>query len=77
MRVSATWVLDALRAQLGISPVMRKLLKGRRLDDSAERVLSGLVATVRMTIAFDAPCTARRTSCSGSCSVLGQVGGRQ
>lgn len=33
--LGGTWVLDALRAQLGVSPAMRKLLKGR-LDDSAE-----------------------------------------
>jgi len=29
--------------------------------------------SVRMTIALDAPCTAGRTSCSGSCSVLGRL----
>src|SRR6516165_5509668 len=39
-----TWVLDALWSRLGIGQVMRKLLKGRRLDDSAERVLFALVA---------------------------------
>ena len=39
-----TWVLDALWSRLGIGPAMRKLLKGRRLDDSAERVLFALVA---------------------------------
>jgi hypothetical protein len=42
--LGGTWVLDALWAQLGIGPVMRKLLKRRRLDDSAERVLFALVA---------------------------------
>ncbi len=41
--LGGTWVLDALRAQLGVSPAMRKLLKGR-LDDSAERALFGLAA---------------------------------
>ena len=42
--LGGTWVLDALWSQLGIGQVMRKLLKGRRLDDSAERVLFALVA---------------------------------
>ncbi|SRR5579863_3268925 len=42
--LGGTWVLDALWAQLGIGAAMRKLLKGRRLDDSAERVLFALVA---------------------------------
>ena len=42
--LGGTWVLDALWAQLGVSPAMRRLLKGRRLDASAERVLFGLVA---------------------------------
>jgi Transposase DDE domain len=38
------WVLDALWERLGIGPAMRDLLKGRRLDASAERVLFALVA---------------------------------
>ena len=38
------WVLDALWERLGIGPAMRSLLKGRRLDASAERVLFALVA---------------------------------
>ena len=42
--LGGTWALDALWSRLGIGPAMRKLLKGRRLDDSAERVLFGLVA---------------------------------
>jgi hypothetical protein len=42
--LGGTWVLDALWSRLGIGPVMRKLLKGRRLDDTAERVLFALVA---------------------------------
>jgi hypothetical protein len=42
--LGGTWVLDALSSRLGIGPAMRKLLKGRRLDDSAERVLFALVA---------------------------------
>jgi hypothetical protein len=42
--LGGTWVLDAMWAQLGIGPAMRKLLTGRRRDDSAERVLFGLVA---------------------------------
>src|SRR6266568_3328601 len=42
--LGGTWALDALWSQLGIGPAMRRLLKGRRLDDSAERVLFGLVA---------------------------------
>jgi transposase len=42
--VGGTWALDALWSRLGIGQVMRKLLKGRRLDDSAERVLFALVA---------------------------------
>jgi hypothetical protein len=43
--LGGTWVLDALWARLGIGPAMRRLLKGRRLDDTAERVLFGLVAS--------------------------------
>src|SRR5208283_1029536 len=39
-----TWVLDALWGRLGIGPAMRRLLKGRRLDASAGRVLFALVA---------------------------------
>jgi DDE family transposase len=42
--VGGTWALDALWSRLGIGQVMRKLLKGRRLDDSAERALFALVA---------------------------------
>jgi hypothetical protein len=42
--LGGTWVLDALWERLGIGPVMRELLKGRRLDPSAERVLFALVA---------------------------------
>jgi hypothetical protein len=42
--LGGTWVLDAMWAQLGIGPALRKLLKGRRRDDSAERVLFALVA---------------------------------
>jgi transposase len=42
--LGGTWALDALWSRLGIGKEMRKLLKGRRLDDSAERVLFALVA---------------------------------
>src|SRR5438477_2821560 len=42
--LGGTWVLDALWERLGIGPAMRKLLKGRRLDPSAERVLFALTA---------------------------------
>jgi Transposase DDE domain len=42
--LGGTWVLDALWARLGIGAVMRRLLTGRRLDSSAERVLFALVA---------------------------------
>jgi hypothetical protein len=42
--LGGTWVLDALWARLGIGAVLRGLLKGRRLDELAERVLFGLVA---------------------------------
>jgi Transposase DDE domain len=42
--LGGTWALDALWSRLGIGQVMRKLLTGRRLDDSAERVLFALVA---------------------------------
>ena len=37
-------MLDALWERLGIGPAMRELLKGRRLDPAAERVLFALVA---------------------------------
>jgi len=42
--LGGTWALDALWSRLGIGQVMRTLLNGRRLDDSAERVLFALVA---------------------------------
>jgi hypothetical protein len=42
--VGGTWALDGLWARLGIGAAMRRLLKGRRLDDAAERVLFALVA---------------------------------
>jgi hypothetical protein len=42
--LGGTWVLDALWARLGIGQAMRRLLNGRRLDASAERVLFALVA---------------------------------
>jgi hypothetical protein len=42
--LGGTWVLDALWERLGIGPAMRGLLKGRRLDPQAERVLFALTA---------------------------------
>ena len=42
--LGGTHVLDALWERLGIGPAMRELLKGRRLDHGAERVLFALVA---------------------------------
>jgi hypothetical protein len=42
--LGGTWVLDALWARLGIGAALRRLLAGRRLDESAERVLFGLAA---------------------------------
>jgi hypothetical protein len=42
--LGGTWVLDALWDRLGIGRELRRLLKGRRLDESAERVLFALVA---------------------------------
>src|SRR5229473_1599808 len=42
--LGGTWVLDALWGRLGIGPAMRRLLAGRRLDASAERVLFALTA---------------------------------
>ncbi len=42
--LGGTWVLDALWGRLGIGPAMQRLLKGRRLDASAERVLFALTA---------------------------------
>ena len=42
--LGGTWVLDALWARLGIGKETRRLLKGRRRDESAERVLFALVA---------------------------------
>ena len=42
--LGGTHVLDALWERLGIGPAMRALLKNRRLDRSAERVLFALVA---------------------------------
>ncbi len=42
--LGGTWLLDALWGRLGIGPAMRRLLAGRRLDASAERVLFALTA---------------------------------
>ena len=42
--LGGTWALDALWSRLGIGQEMRKLLKGRRRDDAAERVLFALAA---------------------------------
>src|SRR6266566_1279314 len=42
--LGGTWALDALWQRLGIGPAMRELLKGRRLDPAAERVLFALTA---------------------------------
>ncbi|HXL16802.1 MAG TPA: IS1634 family transposase [Streptosporangiaceae bacterium] len=42
--LGGTWALDALWSRLGIGEEMRRLLKGRRLEDTAERVLFALVA---------------------------------
>src|SRR5499433_3576460 len=42
--LGGTWALDALWSRLGIGPAVRELLKGRRLDPGAERVLFALVA---------------------------------
>ena len=42
--LGGTYVLDALWQRLGIDAVMRRLLKGRRRDPAAERVLFALVA---------------------------------
>jgi len=42
--LGGTHVLDALWERLSIGPAMRGLLKGRRLDPGAERVLFALVA---------------------------------
>ncbi len=42
--IRAAWALDGLWTRLGIGREMRRLLKGRRLDDSAERVLFALAA---------------------------------
>jgi hypothetical protein len=38
------WLLDGMWRQLGIDKIMKSLLKGRRLDPAAERVLFMLVA---------------------------------
>ena len=42
--LGGTHVLDALWERLGVGPAMRELLKGRRLDPGAERVLFALTA---------------------------------
>jgi Transposase DDE domain len=42
--LGGTHVLDALWERLGIGPAVRGLIKGRRLDPSAERVLFALTA---------------------------------
>jgi len=42
--LGGVWALDGLWRRLGIDQTMRRLLTGRRLDPSAERVLFALVA---------------------------------
>src|SRR5215211_7494818 len=42
--LGGAWALDGLWRQLGIDTTMRRLLRKRRLDDAAERVLFALVA---------------------------------
>jgi hypothetical protein len=42
--LGGAWALDALWGRLGIGAALRRLLKGRRLEESAERVLFALVA---------------------------------
>ena len=42
--LGGTWVLDALWSRLGIGKEMRRLLRGRRRDETAERVLFALAA---------------------------------
>jgi hypothetical protein len=42
--LGGAWALDALWERLGIGPAARGLLKGRRLDPQAERVLFALTA---------------------------------
>jgi Transposase DDE domain len=42
--LGGAWALDGLWTRLGIGREMRRLLKGRRLGDSAERVLFALAA---------------------------------
>ena len=42
--LGGTWALDALWSRLGIGTEMRRLLKGRRRDETAERVLFALTA---------------------------------
>jgi Transposase DDE domain len=42
--LGGAWALDGLWRRLGIDQTMRRLLTGRRLDPSAERVLFALVA---------------------------------
>jgi len=42
--LGGAWALDGLWRQLGIDTTMRRLLRKRRLDDAAERVVFALVA---------------------------------
>src|SRR5919106_2894103 len=42
--LGGVWALEGLWRRLGIDQTMQRLLKGRRLDQRAERVLFGLVA---------------------------------
>jgi Transposase DDE domain len=42
--LGGTWALDALWSRLGIGKEMRRLLKGRRRDETAERTLFALTA---------------------------------
>ena len=42
--LGGVWALDGLWRRLGMDQTMRRLLKGRRLDPTAERVLFALVA---------------------------------
>jgi hypothetical protein len=56
--LGAAWTLDALWNRLGVGAAMRRLLAGRGLDDSAERVLFALVAN-RVLAPSSTPAAAR------------------
>ena len=56
--LGGAWLLDGLWARLGIGEIMARLLRGRRLDPSAERALFAMVANRALAPSSKLSCAA-------------------